>query len=166
MIPTPDEALDGLAELGDQRMFTKPFVLVTELGQVSLTSCGGWDQDGSLGRPSTRSPTMLRWIRLVPPQIVSLRLKKNALDHRADRVAGAPLVADRTGPRARGRAGVDEHRRGAEDVERELHRLLVHLAPEHLVGRTQRGDARILRAGQSGRQRSQPVDAQQIWIFV
>ena len=34
---------------------------------------------GSLGRPSTRSPTMLRWIWLVPPQMVSLRLKKNAL---------------------------------------------------------------------------------------
>ena len=30
LIPTPDEALDGLAELGDPtRMFTKPFVLVT-----------------------------------------------------------------------------------------------------------------------------------------
>ena len=30
MIPTPDEALDGLAPLGDpERMFTKPFVLVT-----------------------------------------------------------------------------------------------------------------------------------------
>ena len=34
---------------------------------------------GSLGRPSTRSPTMLRWIWLVPPQMVSLRLKKNEL---------------------------------------------------------------------------------------
>ena len=32
---------------------------------------------GSLGRPSTRSPTMLRWIWLVPPQMVSDRLKKN-----------------------------------------------------------------------------------------
>jgi MFS family permease len=30
LIPTPDEALDGLAELGDPtRMFTRPFVLVT-----------------------------------------------------------------------------------------------------------------------------------------
>src|SRR4029450_11493672 len=33
---------------------------------------------GSLGRPSTRSPTMLRWISAVPPQIVSDREKKNA----------------------------------------------------------------------------------------
>ena len=32
---------------------------------------------GSLGRPSTRSPPMLRWIWLVPPQIVSDREKKN-----------------------------------------------------------------------------------------
>ena len=32
---------------------------------------------GSFGRPSTRSPTMLRWIWLVPPQIVSDREKKN-----------------------------------------------------------------------------------------
>ena len=32
---------------------------------------------GSLGKPSTRSPTMLRWIWLVPPQIVSEREKKN-----------------------------------------------------------------------------------------
>src|SRR6056297_147095 len=32
---------------------------------------------GSLGRPSTRSPTMLRWIWLVPPQMVSEREKKN-----------------------------------------------------------------------------------------
>ena len=32
---------------------------------------------GSLGRPSTRSPTMLRWISAVPPQIVSDREKKN-----------------------------------------------------------------------------------------
>ncbi len=31
---------------------------------------------GSLGRPRTRSPTMLRWISAVPPQIVSDRLKK------------------------------------------------------------------------------------------
>ncbi len=33
---------------------------------------------GSLGSPSTRSPTMLRWISAVPPQIVSEREKKNA----------------------------------------------------------------------------------------
>ncbi len=32
---------------------------------------------GSFGRPSTRSPTMLRWISAVPPQIVSEREKKN-----------------------------------------------------------------------------------------
>lgn len=32
---------------------------------------------GSLGRPSTRSPTILRWICEVPPQMVSDRLKKN-----------------------------------------------------------------------------------------
>ena len=32
---------------------------------------------GSLGSPSTRSPTMLRWISAVPPQIVSDREKKN-----------------------------------------------------------------------------------------
>ncbi len=31
---------------------------------------------GSLGRPRMRSPTMLRWICDVPPQIVSDRLKK------------------------------------------------------------------------------------------
>ena len=33
---------------------------------------------GSRGRPRTRSPTMLRWISAVPPQIVSDREKKNA----------------------------------------------------------------------------------------
>lgn len=33
---------------------------------------------GSRGRPSTLSPTMLRWISAVPPQIVSEREKKNA----------------------------------------------------------------------------------------
>ena len=32
---------------------------------------------GSLGRPRTRSPTMLRWISAVPPQMVSERQKKN-----------------------------------------------------------------------------------------
>jgi len=32
---------------------------------------------GSLGNPRTRSPTMLRWISAVPPQIVSERAKKN-----------------------------------------------------------------------------------------
>jgi len=32
---------------------------------------------GSLGSPKTRSLTMLRWIWLVPPQIVSEREKKN-----------------------------------------------------------------------------------------
>ena len=37
-----------------------------------------WAGRGSLGRPRTRSPTMLRWIWLVPPQIVSEREKKNA----------------------------------------------------------------------------------------
>ncbi len=31
---------------------------------------------GSLGRPSTRSPTMFRWISAVPPQMVSEREKK------------------------------------------------------------------------------------------
>ena len=31
---------------------------------------------GSFGSPRTRSPTMLRWICEVPPQIVSDRLKK------------------------------------------------------------------------------------------
>ncbi len=33
---------------------------------------------GSLGRPSTRSPTMLRWISAAPPQIVSDREKKKS----------------------------------------------------------------------------------------
>ena len=40
----------------------------------------GWDGysgRGSFGRPRTRSPVMLRWIWLVPPQIVSEREKKN-----------------------------------------------------------------------------------------
>ena len=32
---------------------------------------------GSFGSPRTRSPTMLRWISAVPPQMVSDRLKKN-----------------------------------------------------------------------------------------
>lgn len=38
----------------------------------------GWATLGSRGRPSTFSPTMLRWIWDVPPQIVSEREKKNA----------------------------------------------------------------------------------------
>ena len=42
---------------------------------VSVVGVGG---AGFLGRPRTRSPTMLRWIWLVPPQIVSEREKKNA----------------------------------------------------------------------------------------
>jgi hypothetical protein len=33
---------------------------------------------GSRGRPRNFSPTMLRWISAVPPQIVSEREKKNA----------------------------------------------------------------------------------------
>ena len=47
----------------------------------SRESPGGGPQPpawGSLGRPSERSPTMLRWICDVPPQMVSERLKKNA----------------------------------------------------------------------------------------
>jgi hypothetical protein len=32
---------------------------------------------GSFGNPSTRSPTILRWISAVPPQMVSDREKKN-----------------------------------------------------------------------------------------
>ncbi len=47
-----------------------------EPGRAGAHHCVTW---GSLGSPSTRSPTMLRWIWLVPPQIVSLRLKKNEL---------------------------------------------------------------------------------------
>src|SRR5208283_405360 len=39
---------------------------------------------GSLGRPSTRSPTMLRWISAVPPRMVSDREKKNEA-YRSDR---------------------------------------------------------------------------------
>src|SRR4051794_22509 len=38
---------------------------------------------GSLGRPSTRSPMMLRWISEVPPAIVRLRAKRNCSDHAA-----------------------------------------------------------------------------------
>ena len=44
---------------------------------------------GSLGRPSTRSPTMLRWISAVPPQIVSEREKKNERLQVVDRVVRA-----------------------------------------------------------------------------
>ena len=41
MIPTPDEALDGLAELGDPtRMFTKPFVFVTAATLALFTYIG------------------------------------------------------------------------------------------------------------------------------
>ena len=58
-------------------------------GQSHLVNRHSWTADdrsggqsvagrGSLGRPRTRSPTMLRWIWLVPPQIVSDREKKNA----------------------------------------------------------------------------------------
>ena len=122
--------------------------------------------DGSLGRPRTRSPTMLRWIWLVPPQMVSLRLKKNALDHRAHRIAGTTLVAQRSRPRADGGTDIDEHRRRPEDVERQHHRLVVHLAPEHLVRRPERADSGILGAGQRRRQRSQPVDPQQLDLGV
>jgi hypothetical protein len=43
------------------------------------TRCGYADTIcGSLGKERIRSPTILRWISAVPPQIVSLRLKKNA----------------------------------------------------------------------------------------
>ena len=78
---------------------------------------------GSFGRPSTRSPTMLRWIWLVPPQIVSRAGEEERRHHRADRVArrGACRAcapghdADR-GPVS---TSIDA---GAEDVEGELHR--------------------------------------------
>ena len=43
---------------------------VRHLAQPAATALG------SLGRPRTRSPTMLRWISAVPPQIDSERLKK------------------------------------------------------------------------------------------
>ena len=55
-------------------------------------------QRGSLGRPRTRSPTMLRWIWLVPPQIVSAREEEGG-HHRAHRVALAAGVAARRRPR-------------------------------------------------------------------
>src|SRR4029077_5049884 len=46
--------------------------------QAGLGQAGSVAGRGSLGRPRTRSPTMFRWIWLVPPQIVSEREKKNA----------------------------------------------------------------------------------------
>jgi hypothetical protein len=55
----------------------------TDSTRRRVVSCGAVDHhfsaEGSFGKPSTRSPTMLRWIWLVPPQMVSERLKKNAL---------------------------------------------------------------------------------------
>ena len=38
---------------------------------------------GSLGRPSTRSPTMLRWTWAVPPQMVPERLPRNSVCQRS-----------------------------------------------------------------------------------
>ena len=76
---------------------------------------------------------MLRWIWLVPPQIVSLRLKKNALTIGLTGYPGRRLSRMAPGHEPDRRAGIDEHRRRAEHVERQLHGLLVHLAPEHLV---------------------------------
>ena len=56
-------------------------------GDVTSSSPARWSRcrpserpseaHGSRGRPSTRSPMMLRWISLVPPAIVRLRLNRN-----------------------------------------------------------------------------------------
>ena len=60
---------------------TAPELFTRTTGWV-VVGCGAGQSPagglGSLGSPSTRSPTMLRWIWLVPPQIVSDREKKNA----------------------------------------------------------------------------------------
>ena len=122
---------------------------------------------GSLGRPRTRSPTMLRWIWLVPPQIVSEREKKNddiigltgiAVAPRLSR--GVPGHEPAAGPASTSIAC------GAVDVERQLHRPLVHLRPEHLVERPERGDDRVLRAGQRASTASRRPLMRRIWIFV
>jgi MFS family permease len=45
---------------------------------ATVAACGAlYVAFGSLGKPSTRSPTMLRWISAVPPQMDSEREKKN-----------------------------------------------------------------------------------------
>ncbi len=53
--------------------FPFPVLIVQHLDPAT-----GYCGLGSLGRPSTRSPTMLRWISAAPPQIVSDREKKKS----------------------------------------------------------------------------------------
>jgi hypothetical protein len=50
---------------------------------------------GSLGRPRTRSPTMLRWISAVPPQMVSDRLRRRTMPGAlTDRVVRLPPATE------------------------------------------------------------------------
>ncbi len=66
---------------GDERlaMLLEERDLVDEGGVIAdrLGLSSGHAGFGSLGSPKTRSLKMLRWIWLVPPQIVSEREKKN-----------------------------------------------------------------------------------------
>src|SRR4029079_833957 len=87
-------------------------------------------------------------------------------EHRADRIARPALVANGARPRPDRWPGIDEHRGRAEDVEGQLHGLFVHLAPEHLVGRAERDDTRVLRAGQRRRQGAEAVDPQDLDLGV
>ena len=57
------------------RVRTETRALTRWLGEWTHAFASG--AFGSRGRPNTFSPTMFRWIWLVPPQMVSERLKKN-----------------------------------------------------------------------------------------
>ncbi len=68
--PGSDE-VNVLPELGRQASAVTEALRSESRRKVQLDSAFG-----SLGSPSTRSPTMLRWISAVPPQMVSDREKK------------------------------------------------------------------------------------------
>ena len=105
----------------------------------------------------------VRWIWLVPPQIVSLRLPKNELIIASPGSrGGACRVTKRATSRMR--AGVDEHRVGTVDVERQQHRGLgISLQNILLVALMAAAPPSLVPASAAERGRNPPI--RMIWIF-
>ena len=121
---------------------------------------------GSLGRPSTRSPTMLRWIWLVPPQIVSEREKKNADIIGLTGYPGRRWSRPDPGHEPLSGPASIEHRFGAEDVEASSIACWCISDQNILFARPERGDAEILACLISVADRMRRPLTRRIWIFV
>ncbi len=103
---------------------------------------------GSRGRPSTRSPMMLRWISLLPAAIVQFQDLRWSISHLPD----VQVVANSRRS--------SSHRRHAADVHGEPGQLLQRLAVEQLDDRSLRSDlARSLDvAGQTCAEQAEHLD--------